>query len=157
MCQLEFIDEIGEENSWVNSKWQHLAMSSVAYLVRMKGKVGRLPLRDTRCSESVDKTSQLAHYLVQPGDMVRIRSIDEIQKTLDRSGRTRGCLFTPGMYNFCGKEYRVSRTVNHFFDETKRRMCRCNNLFLLEGVHCSPSTCDRRCFYFWHVSWLQKI
>ncbi|MBN2099417.1 MAG: hypothetical protein JW753_07460 [Dehalococcoidia bacterium] len=76
---------------------------------------------------------------------------------LNGSGRTRGCFFMPGMYKHCGKEYRVFKKVDHFFDETRRGMCKCNNLFLLEGAHCSKPACDRDCFFFWHVSWLEKI
>ena len=156
MCQLEFIDEIGQENSWLQSKWQSFI---TWYSVHMRlPRIGiAASIRDSSDCRTGDKTSPLNHDQIEPGDMVRIRSKDEIQKTLDGSGRTRGCLFTQAMYGHCGKEYRVFKRVDHFFDETRRRMCKCNNLFLLEGAHCSRTTCDRSCYYFWHASWLQKL
>ncbi len=156
MCQLELIDEIGQENSWLYSKWRSFIMRCSDYKWRLRTVI-TLPIRDSRYSKSIGKTSQLNHDQIQPGDMVRIRSEDEIQKTLDRSGRTHGCLFAVGMNDHCGKEYRVFKRVDHFFDEIERRMCKCNNLFVLEGTQCSRTTCDRSCPYFWHVSWLQKI
>ena len=157
MCQLEFIDEIGQQNSWVYSRWRSSVIGYSRFKSRLAAVITLPTIRHSRYSGSVSNTSQLNHGEIQPGDMVRVRSEDEIRMTLDRSGRTRGCLFTRGMNDHCGKQYRVFKRVDHFFDETKLRMCKCNNLFLLEGAHCSRTTCDRSCFYFWHVSWLKKL
>jgi hypothetical protein len=156
MCQLEFIDEIGQENSRLHSKWESFIHMLSDYKGRLRTVI-TLPIGGSRYSKSVARTSQLNHDQIEPGDMVRIRSKDEVQKTLDRSARTHGCYFPPGMYNHCGKEYRVFKRVDHFFDEARGRMCKCNNLFLLEGPHCSTPNCDRSCLCFWHASWLQKV
>ncbi len=156
MCQLEFIDEIGEENSWLNSKRQYLTKRCAESIGSAKSLVS-LAIRNSSDSKSDVKTLRLNRDQIQQGDMVRIRSKDEIRKTLDRSGRTFGCSIIPEMYNLCGKEYRVFKKVDHFFEETGRKMRKCNGIFLLESAYCDKSTCDRSCFFFWHVNWLQKI
>jgi hypothetical protein len=67
------------------------------------------------------------------------------------------------MYEYCGKELRVAKVVNRFFDEARWRMLKAGNMVLLEGVHCDGSSisdtqgCDRMCFYFWRTEWLEKI
>jgi hypothetical protein len=100
---------------------------------------------------------------LKPGDLVRVRSAEFIRSTLDEKGGHRGCGFGLGMYQYCGKELRVAKVVNLFFDEARWRMLKARNMVLLEGVHCdgsgSPETqgCDRMCFYFWRTEWLEKI
>lgn len=154
MCQLKYVDEIGQENTWLNSKWQYLKRYRVC---KQRARIViPLVIRDLRYSQNAGRIPQPIQGQIQPGDMVRVRCKDEIQKTLDRSGRTGRCRFTLDMYNHCGKEYRIFKRVDHFYDEAKQRMCRCKDLFLLEGAYCSPSTCDRQCFFFWHASWLEK-
>ncbi len=100
---------------------------------------------------------------LRAGDRVRVRSADAIRGTLDEAGARRGCSFGIGMYQFCGREYRVAKVVERFFDEARWRMLKARNLVLLEGVHCDGSStpdtlgCDRMCFYFWRTEWLQKL
>jgi hypothetical protein len=156
MCQLEFIDELGQESTWLNSKWQALMAKCLGYVSWLKTVIS-LREAHTRPSESGGKTPSLTHGQIQPGDVVRIRSRHDIRKTLDTSGRTNGCRFTNDMYSHCGKEYTVFKKVDHFFDENKGRTCKCRNLFLLEGAHCARGTCHRYCFFFWHVGWLEKV
>jgi hypothetical protein len=100
---------------------------------------------------------------LQPGDRVRVRSAEYVQSTLDVKGYLKGCGFGLGQYQYCGREFRVIRRVDSFFDEAQGRMLRGRNLVLLHGVHCDGSSsrwtngCDRMCFYFWRTEWLEKI
>jgi hypothetical protein len=100
---------------------------------------------------------------LKAGDLVRVRSAEYIRSTLDDRGGHRGCGFGLGMYEYCGKELRVAKVVNRFFDEARWRMLKAGNMVLLEGVHCDGSSisdtqgCDRMCFYFWRTEWLEKI
>jgi hypothetical protein len=97
------------------------------------------------------------------GDRVRVRSGEEIGRTLDRWGRCGGCKFQEPMYRYCGREFRVAKRVTRFFDEARQRMLRCKNIVLLEGVYCDgsgdPATigCDRMCFFFWRTEWLERV
>lgn len=82
---------------------------------------------------------------------------------LDKHRKHRRCASGLGMYQQCGKELRVAKVVNLFFDEARWRRLKARNMVLLEGVHCHDSSisettgCDRMCFYFWRTEWLEKI
>jgi len=97
------------------------------------------------------------------GDRVRVRPAAEIRAMLDERGFFRGCGFSRGMYQFCGKELRVAKRIERFFDEARWRMLKAHNLVLLEGAHCDGTPiqdtrgCDRMCFYFWRTEWLEKL
>jgi hypothetical protein len=127
-------------------------------------KISRLVSRLTRQS-SVKQAAPapLAAPELEPGDLVRVRSAEFIRSTLDERGGHRGCGFGLGMYQYCGKELRVAKVVNGFFDEARWRMLKARNMVLLEGVYCDgfgsveAQGCDRMCFYFWRTEWLEKI
>jgi hypothetical protein len=97
------------------------------------------------------------------GDVVRVRSADEIRQTLDARGYYRGCGFAVQMFQYAGQTHRVLRRVERFFDEKQFRMLKARNLVLLEGLHCDgshlPDTqgCDRLCYFFWRTEWLEKL
>jgi hypothetical protein len=94
---------------------------------------------------------------------VRVRSAEYVRSTLDEGGSLKGCGFGLGQYQYCGRELRVLRRVDNFFDEARARMLKGRNLVLLDGVHCDGSSsrwtdgCDRMCYYFWRTEWLEKI
>lgn len=100
---------------------------------------------------------------VNTGDRVRVRSLKEIESTLDANGSCKGCGFLLPMARYCGQEFRVAQRVDRFFDERRWKMLKCKNLILLEGVHCDgsghPDTqgCQRMCFFFWRTEWVEKI
>jgi len=97
------------------------------------------------------------------GDLVRVRSKSEIDGTLDAWCQHKGCTFIPEMYRYCGQTFRVLKQVEYFYDEVKRKSCKCRGVVFLEGVACSgerkafPRPCDRNCFIFWRTAWLEKI
>jgi hypothetical protein len=153
-CQLQCIDEICEENTWLDEILQY---PIIIYRLSIHVWKRILPGAKTTYSNLLPNQDN-----IKPGDTIRIRSKAEIKRTLDRFNRTRGCAFQNRMYPYCGKECKVFKKVDYFFDESRRKFCKCNNIFLLEGCHCDGSTtplkaCDRNCFYFWHASWLEKI
>ena len=100
---------------------------------------------------------------LQPGDRVRIRDLADIEATLDATSRYHGCAFLKPMARYCGREFRVVRCVERFFDERQWRMLKCKNIVLLEGAYCDGSGalstrgCDRMCFFFWRTEWLEKL
>jgi hypothetical protein len=97
----------------------------------------------------------------QPGDLVRVRSLDEIKATLDRDQRLKGCSFMPEMEPFCGKRYRVLKPVNRFLDERNYLVRKTSGILLLEGVMCQGTAefgpCDRSCFFFWRQEWVERV
>jgi hypothetical protein len=102
---------------------------------------------------------------LETGDRVRVRSVEEIQRTLDARGRCDGLAYIPSvMDRFSGGVFRVRRRVAQFFDERERRMLRVRDVVILEQVFCEPlrddlagwGGCDRSCFLFWKEAWLER-
>jgi hypothetical protein len=111
------------------------------------------------------KHDQLNLGLV-PGEVVEIKSTDEIRATLDKHERCDGLAYMPAvMDRFCGGAYPVRRRVDRFFDERRGKLLRLRNVVILEGVYCEPpedptiafAGCHRSCFLFWKEAWLRRI
>jgi len=97
------------------------------------------------------------------GDIVKVRSKREIQRILDKHGEYKGCSFIREMYDHCDKKYKVYKKIHYFYDEASREMRSCKNILILENVTCSgrqrlySKNCNRNCFLFWRVEWLEKV
>ena len=95
------------------------------------------------------------------GDRVRVRSREEIQATLDPFKELKGCAFLPEMYQYCGTEQRVLRSMQTFMDERDYKMKKARGVILLENVICNGTPtfgpCDRCCFLFWREEWLERV
>lgn len=102
---------------------------------------------------------------LQPGELVRVRSRAEIQRTLDQSGRCAGLAYTPVMDRHCGQTFKVRKRVGLFFDERTRNMLRVRDVVILDGAFCEPAGglgvdyagCTRTCFLFWKEAWLERV
>jgi hypothetical protein len=90
-----------------------------------------------------------------------VRSREEILSTLDPFKELKGCAFLPDMYQYCGTEQRVLRSMRHFMDERDYKLKKVRGVILLENVICNGTPtfgeCDRCCFLFWREEWLEKI
>jgi hypothetical protein len=101
--------------------------------------------------------------IINEGDIVRIRSREEIIATLNERNKLEGCFFMQEMFNYCGNQYKVIRKVENFFDEANMEMRKARKTYLLEGLHCSgkitgySTKCDRNCYSFWKEAWLEKV
>ena len=161
-CQLTLIQHIAKKNSWLNHCLQYrvrlLRTSKRKVVFLMKRLLSILKIRK-RSGNGILYESQN----IKEGDMVCVRPKDEIQNELDDAGKYKGCWFIDEQYDYCGKEFRIAKRVDYFFDEAKQKMVKCKNMFFLEGVLCSGRqrlysvSCDRNCFLFWHIAWLEKI
>jgi hypothetical protein len=98
---------------------------------------------------------------LKSGDLVRVRSREEIEATLNHWRQLKGCSFMPEMWQYCGTTQRVLRPMERFVDERDLRVKKCKGIILLEGLNCQGTAefgrCDRSCFYFWREEWLEKI
>lgn len=97
---------------------------------------------------------------LQPGELVQVRSLEEIRSTLDENGKYKGLLFMPEMEDFCGKKCRVFKKVRSITLESNGdvRVLKSPTVFL-EGVYCDGkrhSDCDRSCLLFWREAWLKR-
>jgi hypothetical protein len=95
---------------------------------------------------------------LEPGEIVEVKSLPEILKTLDDKGKYRGLVFTPEMRRHCDKRYRVYKRLELMFDEYHKSQRRVKNTVLLQGVVCEGAGigCDRSCFLYWREIWLRR-
>lgn len=96
---------------------------------------------------------------LQPGELVEVRSEQEIRKTLDASERHRGLLFMANMTECCGKQFRVYKRAQTVILEGSGEVRRLKNTVLLDGAICHGKgfVCDRSCFFFWREAWLKRV
>ena len=162
MCQLTCISDIERKNSWINNFLQmqvKILSKAKRNTIFIKNKFMRILKHKNKIVNLVD----FKHTNIRPGDWVKVRSKYEIRRMLDDQKKYKGCRFMREMYEHCGKTYKVFKIIDYFFDEARQKMCKCRDTVILDGVVCSGRqrlykvSCDRNCFLFWHVAWLEKI
>jgi hypothetical protein len=98
---------------------------------------------------------------LHPGELVEVRSKEEIMATLDKYHRNRGLLFDGEMIPYCGGIYRVLRRVNHIIDEKTGKMVNMKRAcIVLEGVVCRSDfhrLCPRAIYPYWRENWLTRV
>jgi hypothetical protein len=100
---------------------------------------------------------------LQPGDWVRVKTKEEIARTLDKNGRNKGLWFDREMLPFCGKVFRVRRRVDRLIYEGNGNMIVLkNDAITLEGVVCTGDLnlrrwfCPRAMYPYWRECWLER-
>jgi hypothetical protein len=96
---------------------------------------------------------------LQPGELVQVKRREEIEATLDSSGRNKGLAFAPDMLRFCGGTYRVARRVPKAVNEQTGQAREIRNTVALEDVTCSgiaQRCCPRACYHLWREIWLTR-
>lgn len=95
------------------------------------------------------------------GELVEVRSREEILSTLDQNGRLDAMPFMPEMLQYCGKRFRVFRRADKTCDNIRDwSIRRVKNAVHLAGVRCdgaSHANCDAGCLLFWNEGWLRKV
>jgi hypothetical protein len=98
---------------------------------------------------------------LQPGDLVRVKSKEEIVRTLDTDNTNRGMSFDGEMVRYCGQQARVLRRVEQIIDEQSGRMLRFKNpCIVLEAVTCTGAyhrQCPRGIYPYWREIWLERV
>ena len=100
----------------------------------------------------------LHHF--KSGDVVEIRSLEEITATLDEHGSYEGLPFAAEMRQFCGRRFRVFKRADKICAETTYFLAlrRMRDAVMLEDVRCDGSDhdgCRRLCMLFWKERWLK--
>jgi hypothetical protein len=101
--------------------------------------------------------NRLTKRKLRKGDLLRVRSADEILSTLDSDGTVDGLLFMPEMLQYAGREVRVQSSAHKTCDGAAalRKM---DNTVHLEGLRCDGSAhggCQAGCQLFWREEWLR--
>ena len=96
------------------------------------------------------------------GDLVEVRSPEEILAGLDAKGCQGGIPFMPEMLQFCGQQHRVRAVAHKTCDTAKRTWTgrRLDATVHLEGMFCDGSAhggCQAECTLFWKDAWLKRV
>ncbi|HVG66061.1 MAG TPA: hypothetical protein VND02_08345 [Actinomycetota bacterium] len=98
---------------------------------------------------------------LQPGELVEVKSKEEIFATLDRTGHNRGLRFDIEMLRYCGKRARVQRRVNRLIDEKTGKMVHIGgDCIVLDGFICAADfhqNCPRGIEEYWREIWLRRV
>lgn len=97
---------------------------------------------------------------LQPGDLVRVKSLKQIRETLDAEGKHQKLLFAPSMAEYCGDVMRVQKRVERIVLEASTRQRAIKDTVLLEGATCDGvchRLCPRQSLLFWRECWLEKV
>jgi hypothetical protein len=98
---------------------------------------------------------------LQPGDLVEVKSKEEILDTLDERDRTRGLRFDREMLRYCGRRGRVLRRVEHIINEqTGKMLTMRSDCIIIDGFICAGDYhrfCPRSIYPYWRESWLKRV
>jgi hypothetical protein len=96
---------------------------------------------------------------LQPGEVVRVRGVLEILRTLDRNGCNRGMEFKAEMFQFCGRRYPVISSLQRRIDERSGELKGFRSpCIVLQSVACQGqrSFCQRANYHYWREIWLSR-
>ena len=115
--------------------------------------------------QSAERVETPPPRLLEPGTLVQIRSREEIEPTLDPTGRNKGLWFDRcEMLPFCGKTFPIKSRVERFVDENTGKLIQLkSDCYMLDGVVCSGNRssgkwfCRRAIHSWWREAWLEPV
>jgi hypothetical protein len=135
--------------------WPYDTIQRMRGCVPYPGGAGSIPLG------SPTPTARLA---LQPGELVKSRSYEDISTTLNEDNHNRGMYFDVEMALYCGGEYRVLDRISRIIEERTGRMLNLkNDCIILDAVVCQGfhSKCRRFCprsiYPYWREIWLERV
>jgi len=101
---------------------------------------------------------------LKPGELVQVKSYDQILETLDSSASNRGLSFDAELVPYCGKVFRVRTRIERFVDEKTGKMLKMKTpAVILDGAYCQSLysgqriLCPRAVFVWWREIWLERV
>jgi hypothetical protein len=97
---------------------------------------------------------------LQQGELVEVKSLKEIEATLNENNRLRGLFFAVEMTPYCGRRARVLARVERIIDEKTGRMLSLRDCIMLEDVWCDGTfhfLCGRKIYAYWREAWLRRV
>ena len=101
---------------------------------------------------------------LQPGELVRVKSHEEILRTLNTNSKNRGMSWDAELVPYCGGTYRVLKRVTQIVDEKTGRMQEMKTpCIILDSVVCQARYsncrmfCPRSIYSYWREIWLERV
>ena len=121
-------------------------------------------LPDIHLPGTAKKGDEFPALDLQVGEKVRIKSKEEILRTLGPDGRNKGLWFDREMLAFCGKVFRVLKRMSRLIDERTGKMIVLKTVsFTLDGAVCPGDLtprhwfCPRGVYPYWRECWLERV
>jgi hypothetical protein len=142
--------KLGVPGRWVYDRFQSLW--------------GGLPFPRHKGRLPAGQPGPVATLNLQPGELVRIKSYEEILQTLDHDNKNRGMGFDGELMPFCGRTFRVRDRVVKFVDEKTGKMRNLKTAaVILDNVFCQARYshhrmfCPRSIYAWWREVWLERV
>ncbi|HEX4074006.1 MAG TPA: hypothetical protein VHX49_01265 [Candidatus Acidoferrales bacterium] len=101
---------------------------------------------------------------LQPRELVRVKSHEEILRTLNTEGKNRGMSWDSELVPYCGGTYRVLRRISKIINEQTGKMQEIKNpCVILDSVVCQARYsacrlfCPRAIYSWWREVWLERV
>lgn len=103
----------------------------------------------------------VARLDLQSGEMVEIKSVEEIAQTLDLKGRNRGLQYDLLLGKYSGRRLRVQSRLDFMILEPTGEMKRPEATVILENLTCFCANvvggCPREDVIYWREIWLKRV
>ena len=101
---------------------------------------------------------------LQPGELVRVKSYEEILRTVNTASRNRGLWWDAELVPYCGHTFRVLRRVTRVIDEKTGEMQHMKTpCIVLDSVICQARysacrmLCPKQTYAYWREIWLERV
>ena len=160
-CGLVYVCYYHGTQAWRNkigipSRWLYDLFQSLWGGVPFPRRRGRLP---------IGQPAPMSDLNLQPGELVRVKSYNDILATLHVHGRDhRGLYWDAELVPYCGGTYRVQARIERFLDEKTGKLISLKTpAVLLENVWCQSRYsdcrmfCPRSIYSWWREVWLERV
>ncbi len=160
-CQIHCVGPMSDPTGLGNTLWQRGNRIKRIFKRRWRFLSESISQTMTRTQAELKPNVKSLSQGLQPGDLVRVGTVAEIQATLNKWNQLKGCSFMEEMWPYCNTVQRVLKRVEKFLDERDYLMKKTKGIIILENVFCHGTrdfgNCDRTCFFFWREEWLEKL
>jgi hypothetical protein len=154
-----YVRELTSRNVTVRTFGSVMARAAVMQPLQHMGRLPTPPLKGPS-----SKSPAAERLDLQPGEWVRVKSRDEVRKTLTEKGANRGLWFDREMMALCGRITRVRGRVERIVDERTGEMIELtSDCVKLEAGVCSGELstgrwfCPREIYSYWRECWLERV
>ena len=153
-------------NLWrgISKKWWSLGVVVTKLYDIVQALSGGFPFPRKEGTIPAEQSTPTSSINLQPGELVRIKSYDEILSTLNVHNKNRGLYFDAEMMPYCGGIYRVRTRLNKFINENAGTLTTLKNpALILEDVYCKARYsdcrlfCPRSIYPWWREIWLERV